>query len=486
MYLNHKNLVSITSATVEKPTEKVLNLPEKVIQFGTGVLLRGLPDYFIDKANKKGVFNGRVVVVKSTSSGGVDAFKEQNNLYTTCIKGISKGEIVEENIINASISRVLSAREHWNEILATAASTDIEVIISNTTEAGIVESSDNIQDMPPASFPGKLLSYLYARYKAFNGDVTKGLIILPTELISNNGDVLKQYTISLAKKNNLEDTFIQWLTSANSFCNTLVDRIVPGAFVDESLGYKDDLMIMAEPFTLWAIETNDPKVKDILSFASVDTGVVVTPSVYKFKELKLRLLNGSHTLTCAYALLQGFVTVKEAMENVSFKTFIEELAFNEIGQAIESEEITRTDINDFAGSVIDRFSNPFLAHKWEAISLNYTSKMVLRNVPIVEKWYSKSEDTPKHIATGFAAYIILMDTEKSEGKFFTKLKGNSFAIQDDQAGKLYDYWQNEDTVVKNVLADQAIWGVDLTSFPGFLEEVQVQVNAIKKENKTTV
>lgn len=486
MYLNHKNLVSIANATVEKPTEKVLHLPEKIVQFGTGVLLRGLPDYFVDKANKKGVFNGRIIVVKSTSSGGVDAFKEQDNLYTTCIKGISKGEIIEENIINAAISRVLSAREEWNEILATAASADIEVIISNTTEAGIVESNDNIHDTPPASFPGKLLSYLYARYRAFSGDASKGLVILPTELISNNGDVLKQYTISLAQKNNLEDAFIHWLTSANTFCNTLVDRIVPGAFVDESLGYTDDLMIMAEPFTLWAIEANDPKVKEILSFESVDTGVVITPSVYKFKELKLRLLNGSHTFTCAYALLQGFVTVKEAMENASFKTFIEELAFNEIGQAIESEEITREDINDFASSVIDRFSNPFLAHKWEAISLNYTSKMVLRNVPIVEKWYSKSENVPKHIATGFAAYIVLMDTQKVTDKFFTKLQETSFAIQDDQAGKLYDYWQNEDTAVKNILTDQGIWGVDLTSFPGFLEEVQAQVNAIKKENKTAV
>lgn len=486
MYLNHKNLVSITNAAVEKPTEKILNLPEKIIQFGTGVLLRGLPDYFVDKANKKGIFNGRIIVVKSTSSGGVDAFKDQDNLYTTCIKGISKGEIVEENIINASISRVLSAREEWNAILTTAASPAIEVIISNTTEAGIVESNDNINDAPPNSFPGKLLSYLYARYNAFGGDLTKGLIILPTELISNNGDVLKKYTISLAQKNNLEDAFIHWLKAANTFCNTLVDRIVPGKFVDESLGYKDDLMIMAEPFTLWAIEASDPKVKEILSFATVDAGVVITPSVYKFKELKLRLLNGSHTFTCAYALLQGFVTVKEAMENASFKKFIEELAFKEIGAAIESDEITRDDINDFANSVIDRFSNPFLAHRWESISLNYTSKMVLRNVPIVEKWYSKSDDVPKHIATGFAAYIALMDTKKMDDKFFTKMEDNSFALQDDQAERLYDHWQNKDTAVERILADQGIWGIDLTSFPGFSEEVQVQVNAIKKNNKTAV
>ena len=72
------------------PGSKLLELPEKVLQFGTGVLLRGLPDYFIDKANKQGIFNGRIVIVKSTSKGGTDAFEKQDGLYTLCVKGIEE------------------------------------------------------------------------------------------------------------------------------------------------------------------------------------------------------------------------------------------------------------------------------------------------------------------------------------------------------------------------------------------------------------
>ena len=152
------------------PGEKLFTLPEKVLQFGTGVLLRGLPDYFIDKANRQGIFNGRIVIVKSTASGSVDAFDEQDGLYTLCVKGIENGNTVEENIIHSAVSRVLSAASQWNEILQCAANPDLQVIISNTTEVGIVlDINDDLNGAPPASFPAKLLAFLYKRYKIFNG-----------------------------------------------------------------------------------------------------------------------------------------------------------------------------------------------------------------------------------------------------------------------------------------------------------------------------
>src|ERR1700755_1762484 len=113
MNLSKQNLSSIRNGAVTQPSASVFNLPEKVLQFGTGVLLRGLPDYFIDKANKQGLFNGRIVVIKSTSAGTTDEFAKQDGLYTLCVKGIENGRLTEENIINASISRVLSAYSEW-------------------------------------------------------------------------------------------------------------------------------------------------------------------------------------------------------------------------------------------------------------------------------------------------------------------------------------------------------------------------------------
>src|SRR5690606_14713076 len=248
-----------------------------------------------------------------------DEFAEQQGLYTLCIKGIEEGQEVVRYSINNAISRVLSASKDWETILEAAHNPEMQIVFSNTTEVGIVLSNDKITDNPPASFPGKLLAFLYERYRHFKGDTTKGLVILPTELISDNATKLKKILHSLAAQNNLEKDFLAWLDEANDFCNTLVDRIVPGRLpkeeqqqTEQELGYQDQLMIMAEPFRLWAIETGSQRVKQILSFAEVDSSVVLVPSIDKFKEIKLRLLNGTHTLSCAAALWSGFITVKEA------------------------------------------------------------------------------------------------------------------------------------------------------------------------------
>src|SRR5687767_7478547 len=300
MQLSKKILPQLNGVIHSSPELSYFELPEKVLQFGTGVLLRGLPDYFIDKANKQGIFNGRVVMVKSTDSGDTDAYEAQDGLFTQCIRGIHFNEVVEEYIINASISRVLSARNQWQEILVCAANPQLEIIISNTTEVGIVlVEDDNIEGTPPVSFPGKLLAFLYERYRAFNGDITKGMVIVPTELITGNGNKLQSIIMELAHLNKFDYSFIDWLETANHFCNTLVDRIVPGKLpaaqqkpMEEKLGYRDELMIMSEVYCLWAIESADPKVEEILGFAKADEGVVITPDINKHRELKLRLLNG--------------------------------------------------------------------------------------------------------------------------------------------------------------------------------------------------
>ena len=196
MKLSQKILTQV-HGNVYVPEQAHLHLPEKVLQFGTGVLLRGLPDYFIDKANKAGLFNGRVVVVKSTGGNTAD-FDEQDNLYTLCIRGIAGGEQVTENWVNAAISRVLSAGEQWNQILACAHSAEMEVVISNTTEVGITLSEDDLFAAPPASFPGKLVAFLYERFRHFKGDSTKGMVIIPAELIPDNGTKLKEIVLELA------------------------------------------------------------------------------------------------------------------------------------------------------------------------------------------------------------------------------------------------------------------------------------------------
>lgn len=483
MQLSKETLKKITpQGGLIIPEEKLMSLPEKVLQFGTGVLLRGLPDYFIDKANRQGIFNGRVVVVKSTSQGSADAFDQQDGLYTLYVKGIENGSMKEEAIINSSISRVLSAREQWAEILKCAHNADMKVVISNTTEVGIVLTDDDITLSPPSSFPGKLLAFLYERYKAFGGSEDSGMVIIPTELITDNGSKLRSIVIELAQKNKLEAPFIQWLQSANHFCSSLVDRIVPGRLPEpemkaarEKFGYTDELMIMAETFRLWAIESGSEKVKDLLSFAKVDEGVIITPDIEKFRELKLRLLNGTHTFTCALAYLAGFETVKEAMRDELLSAYVRRLMMLEIAAALDSETISYNEACAFANQVTDRFRNPALEHKWISISMNYTSKMKLRNVPLLLKHYSKNGKVPQSMALGFAAYLLFMKCSAgADNVHYGEANGKKYVIQDDMASSLAGKWSNNDnidTFVRSVLSDSELWGADLVKLDGFAEAV---------------
>jgi tagaturonate reductase len=490
MRLSKENLKNINPGLVQKPTAEIFDLPEKVMQFGTGVLLRGLPDYFIDKANRGGIFNGRVVMVKSTAQGDVNEFGKQDNLYTLCVKGVEEDKKIEEYIINSSVSRVLSANENWGAVLDCARNPEMQLIISNTTEVGITLVEDDIRLYPPHSFPGKLLAFLFERYKAFNASQESGMVIIPTELIVDNGKKLRSIVVELAKKNKLEEKFINWLETANHFCNSLVDRIVPGKLsfndrinTEKKLGYNDELMIMAESFRLWAIESDAEKVKEVLSFAKIDEAVVIAPDIEIFRELKLRLLNGTHTFSCGLAFLAGFVTVREAMGSVHMSSFIRQLSLNEIVESISGPEISYTEACKFGNKVLDRFKNPFLDHAWINITVQYSSKMKLRNVPLLVKHYQKTSSVPELMALGFAAFLLFMKSSKNaRGQFYGNSNGVVYEVQDDQALYFAEKWMKHDVngLVDEVLHDAAFWGEDLAALNGFADAVKTNLNSLQK------
>lgn len=493
MILSKQNIKNIPAKSgLIIPDERLFALPEKVLQFGTGVLLRGLPDYFIDKANKQGIFNGRIVVVKSTSTGGTDAFEKQDGLYTICIRGVEGESKTEENVINASISRVLSAKNQWDDVLQCAGDPAMEIVISNTTEVGITLVKDNIKATPPESFPGKLLAFLYRRYQLFNGDKHKGMVIIPTELIVDNGGKLKTILLELAKLNELESLFLDWLSNSNYFCNSLVDRIVPGKLPDEhqkkmetELGYQDGLMIMSELYRLWAIETREPRVTDMLSFSQADDGVILASDINIYRELKLRLLNGSHTFSCGLAHLCGFTTVKEAMDNKYFSSYITRLMMQEIIPAIANHQISPDMAKEFANKVIDRYRNPHIEHQWLSISVQYSSKMRMRNIPVISGYYQQFGITPELMALGFAAFLLFMKARKdNDDKYKGNVNEKSYIISDDHIPVIAEKWNRSYTTsafVDEALADDNLWGVDLSKLPGFANTVTAMINLLEKE-----
>lgn len=486
MILSIDNLKNIHVPGLQKPGVEIFELPTKVLQFGTGVLLRGLPDYFIDKANRQGIFNGRVAVVKSTDTGSADDFAKQDGLYTIYSKGIESGKEVSEQVICSSISQVLSASNDWVGILKLAASTDLQIIISNTTEVGIQLVKEDINQQTPLSYPGKLLAVLYERYKAFGGSSVSGLVVIPTELITDNGNKLKSIVLDLARFNKLPDEFIKWIKNHNTFCNSLVDRIVPGkpakeiaAALEQERGYTDNLHIMSETYCLWAIE-GDERVASILSFCKADNGVVIAPDIEIHRELKLRLLNGSHTLSCAVAIMSGLNTVKEAMDNAGFSKFITDLAYKEIIPSIPYKIEPEVAV-EFARNVLDRFRNPHIRHEWLSISVQYSTKIKMRVIPLLLNYYKLKNAVPSNMALGIAAFIRLMKIEKqNDGSFRGLINGREYSITDSQAGYFSQAWENQnvDHVVEKILSNKSLWDADLTTLPGFKEEVSKNLKRI--------
>jgi len=489
MILSKENLQHVKGAGILVPEISLFELPERVLQFGTGVLLRALPDYFIDKANRRGIFNGRIVVVKSTSNGGISTFEQQNNLYTLCIRGIEDGKTVEENIISSAISRVITADQDWLSVLEFAQHPELKVIISNTTEVGIALVKERIDQNPPASFPAKLLAVLFERYKKFKGHSEGGLVVIPTELVPDNGKKLESIVQELAIFNELGDAFLSWLDLNVEFCSSLVDRIVPGkpdpatlAALEKELGYQDQLLSMAEPYRLWAIE-GSKHAASLLSFSEADPGVVVTDDIERFRELKVRLLNGTHTLSCGIAVLAEIDTVKNGMTDPLLSAYIKALMELEIGPAIPYK-IDKEAILAFSNTVADRFANPFIEHQWINITVQYSMKMKIRILPLLLNYQQLFQKVPQHIAFGFAAFLFFMKSEEKDGKYYSGSEGLHYLINDDSAAYFHGKLQaapSEQAYLDAIFNDTEFWGTDLNMLKGFKEAVSAYYRNIQQD-----
>lgn len=443
--------------------------PEKVLQFGEGNFLRAFVDYFIDVANEVSGFHGKVVVVQPISGPAIrQKFDDQNGLYTLYLRGIENGQRVEKKRVISCISRCISAVDEFDAVLACAHNSDLQYIVSNTTEAGIVYHADDRRDDPAhAAFPGKLALLLYERYQCHP---QQGFVLLPCELIEENGKTLlacvKQY-IALW---DMPAAFATWVEEKNVFCSTLVDRIVPGFPTDADAlnaanGYEDGLMVSAEPFGFWAVE-GPARLNDALPFAKSGLPVLVTEDCTGYKQRKVRILNGAHTSTVYAGLLCGLETVGEMMADPILRPFLEQEIAQEI---IPTLDLPRSELDDFAASVIERFQNPFIRHELISITLNSTSKWRARVLPSVTEYLKRKGELPKLLTFSFAAYTEF-------------LRCGRFPCKDDQ--EVLDFFaaHQSDTpadLMKALCAQEHFWGCDLGMIPGFLTAVTAALTAVQ-------
>jgi tagaturonate reductase len=461
------------------------NLPEKVLQFGTGVLLRGLCDDIINQANKNGIFEGSIIVVKSTGSD-VAEFVEQDNLYTIFESGLKNGKQTESFTVNEAISRVLAAQKEWNKIEETAENPALQIVISNATEAGLVYVPEKLQEGTcPESFPGKLTLWLYKRFKTTQTET----VIIPTELIVDNGKLLKDFVVKLAEENAFEAPFFKWLNTKVHFCSSLVDRIVPGKppkeeleTLWEKLGYKDNLLIKVEPYTLWAIEGKG--IEHILSFIKpFPEKVILAPNIEKYRELKLRLLNAPHTLMSGVGVMLGFKLVKDAMADDFFLKYIYNMMLTELSPAIGLNSLDDKVKQRYIMEVLDRFKNNSIDHKWQSICVNYTLKMKSRVIPLLINYYKKQGSVPHYMVRCFAVFLFYMKAvEKTESGYFGVLDGQNYLINCEQAPYFYDLWKSKNSVEELVITcfeNENLWGSNLNNLPCFSENVTSHLSNIR-------
>ncbi len=384
-------------------------MKEQIIQFGTGNFLRAFADEFVDTMNKKGLLDAGIVTVQSTDSQTGKTINSQNGKYHILVRGIKDGKKVCELTEISSISRCINANEEFGKVCELAHNPDIKIIISNTTEAGICfDPSCKFDSAVVKSFPAKITKLMYGRFKCGYD----GFTVICCELIDNNAQLLKKYVLEYARLWNLEDEFSQWVEEKNSFHNSLVDRIVSGFPKDEysricsEYNIDDKLLDVAEPYHFWAIEGN---LENILPLNEADINAVWTNDITPYKKRKVRLLNATHTLLVFPSMLMGIECVKESMGNPLLRSFADECMYSYTIKTLSDTAETR----EYIKSVIERFENPYISHRWQSISLNSVSKFKSRVLPIIYDLISLGEKVPMHFSFSLACLIFWYKTREA-------------------------------------------------------------------------
>ena len=451
------------------------NLPEKELQIGEGNFLRAFADWMIDKMNGAGVFGGSAVLCQPTGHGTAGKINAQDAIYTVLMRGIEDGRVVEKADVVTSVSRCIDPYADYGALLAVARSPELKVIISNTTEAGIAyHEGDKLTDRPPASYPAKLTAILFERYKTLGGREGGGLLILPAELIERNADSLRRLVMRYAGEWKLPEGFIQWLDNDVCFANTLVDRIVTGfphddaGAIFEKLGYEDDILVTCEPFYTWVIEA-PKKWAETVPFEKAGLNVIWTDDMTPYRRRKVRILNGAHTVSVLAAYLAGHDIVLEMMNDPVFDKIIRTVLAQEI---IPNIDLPLAQLDSFADAVIERFSNPFIKHRLLDISLNSISKFHARCLDSLLESRSRTGTLPPVLCFGLAALIEFYKGSEENGKYYGIRNGVKYELRDDPLTLAFftQAWRGGD-VVKKVLANDSLWGRDLTEVRGLCEKV---------------
>ncbi len=451
-------------------------LPVKILQFGEGNFLRAFVDWMIHKANEAGVMNHGVVAVQPIAQGMADMLRKQDCLYHVYLEGIKDKQPVKEITLVKSIVDAMNPYDEYENYKELFLSPELEMIISNTTEAGIrYEEGDDLTACPPKSYPAKMTALLHQRFQKFNGAADKGLLIICCELIEDNGSTLREYVIKHAEYNKLGADFINWINSNCHFYDTLVDRIVPGFpretinEIKAEIGFDDNLVVKGEYFHVWAIG-GDPIVKEKLPLDKAGLNVLFMDDIRPFRAKKVRILNGAHTAMVQVAMQMGCETVMDAFNTPLVEKYINTMVDSEVLPGIGED---MTELRAFSAKILERFYNPYIKHYLKDISLNSLSKWEARDWPTVLDNSKKSGKLAKLTTFSFAG-LLVMYSGRSEAKNFIPNDTPEFV---DFIQKTFDA-DNIEGWVNGIVNNKQIWKENFSSVPGFTDAVITDVKLI--------
>jgi len=487
--MNKKTTLSRTYLGAQKKLAPSLtrgpagHFPERVVQFGEGNFLRGFADWMIDEVNSRGLFDGHVLIAQPIRHGMAAELNAQDGVYTLLMRGVQNNRVIEERRIITASRRAVNPYDQWAELVAAFRGSDLRFVVSNTTEAGITYTAEpHVPGVCPESFPAKIAALLHERFLAVHGDPARGLVFLPCELIDRNGDNLRKTVLQHVQAWGLPLGFAAWVTQANYFLNTLVDRIVPGypkaeaEKLGKEFGYDDKLIVAAEYFHLWVIE--GPKhIADELPFTKAGLNVVWTDDMTPYRTRKVRVLNGAHTASVLAAFAAGIDTVRDMVADPVLGSFLRRAVFDEILPFVALPDAEKL---EYAESVMERFCNPFVRHELLSISLNSVSKWKVRVLPSLLDYQKARGKVPPALALSLAALIWFYRGEPvSKNELRGKRGELPYPIRDDahvleffaavwkQAGAKGD-WR---ALTVATLTRTDFWGQDLTLVPGLADAI---------------
>lgn len=465
--------------------ETAPTLPVKVLQFGEGNFLRAFIDWMIHEMNKQGKFNGLVQLVQPLPTGLTDLINAQDGLYTLILRGISDGKVVENREVIESVKGCLNPYADWAAVVRAAVNPDLRFVFSNTTEAGIeYKPEPYTPGVCQNTYPAKLTSLVFERWKAFGGDASKGLVFIPCELIDRNGATLKTHMLHYAADWGFPQEFSAWLENSCLFINTLVDRIVAGYPRAEAekicaeLGYQDNLLDCGEIFHFFVMEGPESILRE-LPLKECGLNVVVTDNQTPYRTRKVRFLNGAHTANVLASILGGLTFVDEMMNDPVFGKMVRKAIYGEIFHTVNLPENEK---QFFADSIVERFLNPFAQHRLLSISLNSVSKWKVRVLPSLLDYTELKGELPAVLAFSLAALLRFYRlTVDADGKASGSYNGITWSVSDSEDVIRFFAGISGEPVaeyVRKALANTAFWEMDLNTVPGLTGYVTAKLEAI--------